>query len=86
MSLAVPGMHGGPGLMGKTRTPLTILVDPSMAEWPEVQALHEAGHVVQVWAPPDGAVYLGPRCWRMTEVLRGYVAVAVKSAQKLVRG
>ena len=70
--------------MGKTSKPLWILVDPSLLEWEEVQALKQQGHTIYI-PPTDHTapdIILGPICWRMDETLRTYLPLAIKEARQ----
>ena len=82
--------------MGKTNQPLVIAVSSELADLPEVQALRDKGHqvdVISLAAPPgvhgDSVVgydiVLGPNCWRMTPQLVKYLELALKGARATKR-
>lgn len=67
--------------------PLRLLVHPILAGSPELTALAEKGHEVEVmdlWESYD--LLLGPTCWRMDSRLIKHLASAVKSARAVKFG
>ena len=85
------GSTPGPKRVGRTPKPLTILVHPGLMEWAEVEALQEQGHRVtrmdgDVGDSWDYDMILAPNAWRMTEDLRPYLELAIKSARKAKYG
>ena len=67
--------------MGKTPKPLRITVDPSIANWEELQALREQGHQIVVNPLDQEDVILGPTCWLMDEQHRKYLPLALAAAR-----
>ena len=69
-------------MKGKTNQPLTILIDTSMAEEPEVKSLLEAGHILSYIRPIAEYTYdliLSRKAWRYDPK---YVDLAIKAARK----
>ena len=75
-----------------TPTPLSILVDPSLMDSPEVNELQRLGHKVESdW---DKAAYegwehdliLSPRAWRILPEWTKGVEMAVKAARAAKKG
>jgi hypothetical protein len=77
--------------MGKTPKPLTILCDPTIAEWEELQALKSQQHRVVVpldliqgsikWEEID--LIFDGRAWRMNAQLRPYIGLAITEGRKV---
>ena len=76
--------------MGKSPKPLNILVHPDLLPWPELEALREQGHTVDVMA--DGGTTLSfnlagyniifsRTAWYMTDAHKPYLSHAVKTAR-----
>lgn len=61
----------------------TIAVSPLISTWSEIDKLREKGYTVLV-VPELGKVdlALGEVCWRMTELHRRYLPLALKSLGK----
>lgn len=77
---ASPSVSGKKGK--KNPKPLRLLVHPMLAGSPELTALAEKGHEVEVmdlWESYD--LLLGPTCWRMDLRLIKHLDSAVKSAR-----
>ncbi len=80
-------------MAGKTTKPLRIIVDTSLWDLPEVQALREQGHGVSLmtWAINGTMVaaadmVIGPNCWRMPADCIKYLPTAIKAACAVVYG
>ena len=71
--------------MGKTPEAkrLTIVAYPPVDKWPELAEYETQGHTVIRLASQGADVVLGPRCWRMTDELKPYLALAIKNARKV---
>lgn len=78
--------------MGKSPKPLTILVSPSILEWPEIKELAEKGHIVFNLGTdlsdnsledlyPD--LILHEKAWRMDPQHRKYLPLAIQAARKI---
>lgn len=71
--------------MGKSQKPLTILVHPDLAQWPEIHELAEKGHTVYTEYPRDLTVpdlVLGPNCWRLDMAHKKYLPLAIAAGRK----
>lgn len=73
--------------VGKTSKPLTIVVFPEIADWPEWKDLHDKGHTIVVMAPLQANgqpidLVVGPHCWRMNEMTRKYIDLAISSSRE----
>jgi len=71
-------------MSGKTRTPLKILT-VGLPDWPIFQEYREKGHIIHDRPLLELAEYdliLGPKCWRMEEVLQGFVDLAIQQSQR----
>ena len=58
------------------------MVAAPLAEWGEILELKGQGHTILTLpedATPD--IILGPTCWRMDEVIRSYLPLAIKAAR-----
>ena len=71
--------------MGTTK-PLTFLVTPEIAGWPEFVKLSEQKHVVHT--EPEGPwweydVVMAPVAWRMNQISRRYLELAIKSVREI---
>lgn len=66
--------------MGKTSKPLKILIHPSL-KWEELQKLQDQNHDVQ-FLEVDADLILGPNCWKMNQMLRQYLPLAIKAARE----
>lgn len=70
--------------LGKTSKPLTILIDPSIADWKEWQDLRDKGHTIALLFPNDtydprqADLVMGPRMWRMNDHTRKYLDLAIE--------
>ena len=81
--------------MGKTSKPLSIVAIGECALWDELKALEAQGHVVSRLFDPEsdgvvpGSIFLeadiilGPKAWRMDDLTRKYLGVALKEARML---
>ena len=70
--------------MGKTTTPLHILVHPVLWDTPEVRALTEKGHLVGR-LEVEGDLIVGPTCWRIVPELVGNLTLAITAAQRAIK-
>lgn len=73
--------------MGKTSKPLTIMVHPEIAHWPEWVDLATKGHtiipmVLVNQSPGAVDLFVGPKCWRMNEMTRKYIDLAISSSRE----
>lgn len=65
-------------MQGKTKQPLTILVDSNLYNLPEIQTLLEQGHFVKD-IPLEYDLILSRKAWRYDSK---YVVLAIKAARK----
>lgn len=68
--------------MGKTPTPLHILIHPDFTEWDEVKELMVKGHIFTSLTLSDIDLILAPQAHLMTEEMRPYLGLAVQTMQK----
>lgn len=69
--------------MAKAPKLLTILVDPAIADWPEIVKLAEQGHTITVSPTMDADLILGPRCHRMGEEIRKWFPESIAEARRI---
>jgi len=70
--------------MGKTPTPLTILVAQELEGDPVWAELAAQGHLIQFWGGTYDIAF-GPKCWRLLPHLTKYVPLALKEARAAKR-
>ena len=69
--------------MGKTRTPISILVlDPTLLNAPEILALTEKGHTVDFMDLSEWDLIVGSSCQLMTPAHLPYLPGAVKRSAR----
>ena len=67
--------------MGKTPTPLSILVAAELKDHPEWESLRQQGHTVVIDEENGWDIIVGPRCWRLFPRLMKYLPLALKEAR-----
>lgn len=62
---------------------LTIVVDVEWIDRPEIQALRDKGHQVQLSSDPDTIdLFLSKRAWNWNDGMWQYLPIALKQARK----
>jgi hypothetical protein len=70
--------------VGKTPKPLRILTIPEIAEWDEMEAYRQQGHVIEIASDfPTYDLILSPRAWLMDEAHRKFLDLAIANARKV---